>query len=202
MAITTYPMAAIATLVALIIASCPGGTTAASASTPPAPGKPAPAPAVSECFRALVNTSDCLTYVEVGSNLTKPEKGCCPEVAGLIESNPICLCELLSHPEAIGIKIDVNKALKLPSDCGMSNKSTPTIASCSAEGVPVSLAPSSEDSIAPSDQPREGPASSPSEEAANSSSTENKDNGASSIQASTLLFIFVFAITFLISLCS
>ncbi|KAF1872148.1 hypothetical protein Lal_00033802 [Lupinus albus] len=80
---------------------------------------------VGGCFPALVNMSNCLTYVEDGSNLTKPEKGCCPELAGLVDSNPICLCELLGKPDFVGIKINFNKALKLPSLCDVS---TPQLA--------------------------------------------------------------------------
>ncbi|KHN40236.1 Xylogen-like protein 11 [Glycine soja] len=161
----------------------------------------APAPESNGCLMALTNMSDCLTYVEDGSKLAKPDKGCCPELAGLIDSNPICLCELLGKPDSIGIKIDLNKALKLPSVCGVT---TPPVSTCSAVGVPVSLPPSmSEGSLSPGIAPGvsspsntdASPASSPggpgpsSEEAA-ASPSQNK-NGVSAIQASALTnFIF------------
>ncbi|MBA0757719.1 hypothetical protein Gotri_020787, partial [Gossypium trilobum] len=44
-------------------------------------GPSAEAP-TADCFTNLLNLSDCLTFVEAGSNLTKPVKACCPELAG------------------------------------------------------------------------------------------------------------------------
>nr|GMD14571.1 non-specific lipid transfer protein GPI-anchored 2-like [Ipomoea batatas]GMD16224.1 non-specific lipid transfer protein GPI-anchored 2-like [Ipomoea batatas] len=78
-----------------------------------------------------------------GSNLTKPDKGCCPELAGLVESHPECLCQLLANPEKIiGVPIELNKALKLPSVCKID---TPSVTLCSAIGIPVGApTPSSE----------------------------------------------------------
>lgn len=66
--------------------------------------------------------SDCLAFVERGSNTTTPGKGCCPEIAGLLDSNPICLCHMLGRAHSgakIGFNIDVDKALKLPSACSL-----------------------------------------------------------------------------------
>lgn len=126
--ITTFKTQAAIVAALLLITSTYHGTV--SAKIPASPPAPAPAKAITECFRALVNTSDCLSYVKSESNLTKPEKGCCPEMAGLVESKPICLCELLGHPEALGFAIDVHKALNLPSLCGLSS-SSPNVTSCS-----------------------------------------------------------------------
>lgn len=117
-------MAAIAALL-FAIAFC-----GVSAQSPAPESATAPSPAGSSCFTVLVNMSDCLTYVEDGSNLTKPDKGCCPELAGLVDSHPICLCELLGNPDSIGIKINLNKALKLPSVCGVI---TPPVSTCSGK---------------------------------------------------------------------
>lgn len=79
------------------------------------PGTPiAPAPAV-DCITVLTNVSDCLTYVQTGSNLTVPDKACCPEFAGLLESNPICLCQLIGQAENFGV--DLSRALMLPDAC-------------------------------------------------------------------------------------
>ncbi|KAL1358095.1 non-specific lipid transfer protein GPI-anchored 12 [Arachis hypogaea] len=186
---------ALAALVLAMAASC--GECASPAA--------APSPAENACFTALLNMSDCLTYVEDGSNETKPDKGCCPELAGLIDSNPICLCELLGNPDAVGIKIDLNRALKLPSVCRLT---TPPVSTCSAVGVPVSLPPSksASPSLAPKGStansssgvaPSPGNASPSSNEAAASSPSGNKDNanGAPTIQASVLTFIFGFIVS-------
>ncbi|KAK7401111.1 hypothetical protein VNO78_12425 [Psophocarpus tetragonolobus] len=184
-------IAVISTLV-LTLSCC-----AMSASSPMSGPAMAPAPESNECFMALTNMSACLTYVITGSNLTQPEKGCCPELAGLVESNPICLCQLLGNSESIGIQIDMNKALKLPSVCEVS---TPPVSACSAVGIPVSSPPSMSNmppSMAPGDSTPSndaatspgGPSPSASEEApANPSQTKN---GVSAIQASAFTnFIF------------
>nr|ACM78615.1 non-specific lipid-transfer protein-like protein [Tamarix hispida] len=99
----------------------------------------APGPAVdsggaNHCITALTNMSDCLSYAEKGSNLTKPDKPCCPELAGLVDSNPICLCELLGKGSSYGLQIDLNRALKLPETCKVD---TPPISMCSTVGIPV-----------------------------------------------------------------
>ncbi|XP_031100088.1 non-specific lipid transfer protein GPI-anchored 2-like [Ipomoea triloba] len=107
------------------------------------PGAFPMAPSSDNCLSNLLNMSDCLNYVQAGSNLTKPDKGCCPELAGLVESHPECLCQLLANPEKIiGVPIELNKALKLPSVCKID---TPSLTLCSAIGIPVGApTPSSE----------------------------------------------------------
>ncbi|KAL3850220.1 hypothetical protein ACJIZ3_012102 [Penstemon smallii] len=98
----------------------------------------APSPGL-DCMTYLFNLSDCLTFVGSDSNLTKPDPGCCPELANLVNTQPICLCELIGDPGRVGISIDTNKALKLPSVC---NVTTPPVSLCAAIGIPVSSAPS------------------------------------------------------------
>ncbi|KAH6765987.1 hypothetical protein C2S52_016970 [Perilla frutescens var. hirtella] len=105
----------------------------------------APSPEL-DCFPYLLNVSDCLTFVEGGSNLTKPEPGCCPELGKLVDTQPICLCQLLGNPAQVGITVDVKKALKLPSLC---NVTTPPVSLCAAIGIPISA-------LAPSEAPSPG----------------------------------------------
>ncbi|GLT81867.1 hypothetical protein SLE2022_002960 [Rubroshorea leprosula] len=120
---------------------------------------PEPAPSVfgpstaaapgSDCTTSLLNMSDCLSYVTNGSTATKPDKGCCPELAGLLESSPVCLCYLFDKniTASFGIILDTSRALKLPSVCGLT---TPPVSLCSAIiGVPVGSPTGSEDSPAP-----------------------------------------------------
>ncbi|MBA0790630.1 hypothetical protein Gohar_015266 [Gossypium harknessii] len=92
-------------------------------------GPSAEAP-TADCFTNLLNLSDCLTFVEAGSNLTKPVKACCPELAGLVESSPQCLCNLLGKnaTAVVGMDIDMKRALNLPTVC---NVSTPPVTLCS-----------------------------------------------------------------------
>ncbi|PWA62570.1 Bifunctional inhibitor/plant lipid transfer protein/seed storage helical domain-containing protein [Artemisia annua] len=95
--------------------------------TTPPMGAPTGAP---DCLTALANVSDCLTFVQVGSNLTKPDKACCPEFAGLLESNPICLCSLIGQSDQYGV--DLNRALMLPDACKVE---IPSLDNCPAAPV-------------------------------------------------------------------
>ncbi|XP_028758035.1 non-specific lipid transfer protein GPI-anchored 2 isoform X2 [Neltuma alba] len=143
MATTGRRMAAsAATVLVLCILACGVGAQSPVAAPGPAGGN--------DCFTALTNMSDCLTYVEEGSKQKKPEKACCGELAGLVDSNPICLCQLLAKPDFAGVKLDLNKALRLPSVCGVS---TPPVSTCSAVGVPVSALPPSSSNANPSLSP-------------------------------------------------
>jgi hypothetical protein len=126
----------VVTIVSLLFAStltCHGVSAANVAQSPAPVTADAPVPAPDVCFTAITNMSDCLTFVEDGSKLTKPDKGCCPELAGLVDGNPACLCHLLGNSESIiGIKINVNKALKLPTVCKVT---TPDISLCSGKNL-------------------------------------------------------------------
>ncbi|PKU64063.1 Xylogen-like protein 11 [Dendrobium catenatum] len=101
---------------------------------PTSPLPPSPAFTGPDCTTALLNLTSCLSFVVQGANLTVPEKGCCPSLAGLVDSNPICLCQLLSTSNTFGIKIDDTKALMLPTVCHVE---TPPVSLCSALGIPV-----------------------------------------------------------------
>ncbi|CAL5425639.1 unnamed protein product [Camellia sinensis] len=188
---TTIIVATAAFLLAMVAAQAP------AAAPEPAAGAPGPGGAM-DCMTSLANMSDCLTYVQAGSNLTKPDKACCPELAGLVESNPICLCQLLGNTSAtIGIQIELNKALNLPTVCAVQ---TPPISTCAAVGYAVPGPMSSE-------APERGPilsswahsvtrAMSPSPAASG-----NSGNAASSsIAASQLSILVGLAIAFLTTL--
>ncbi|WMV56272.1 hypothetical protein MTR67_049657 [Solanum verrucosum] len=130
-----------------------------------------------DCMTVLLNMSSCLTYVEQDSKLTKPDKECCPSFAGLLESNPICLCQLLGNPDKIGIQIDVNKALKLPNICKLE---TPPVSACAAMGIPIA-APTSAEVPAGSPGIANGEVSalSPGGFASSPTTSEDKNNAAS-----------------------
>ncbi|KAI7983562.1 Non-specific lipid transfer protein GPI-anchored 2 [Camellia lanceoleosa] len=164
-------------LLAMVAAQAP------AAAPEPAAGAPGPGGAM-DCITSLANMSDCLTYVQAGSNLTKPDKACCPELAGLVESNPICLCQLLGNTSAtLGIQIELNKALNLPTVCAVQ---TPPISTCAAVGYPVPGPMSSEASGAMSPSP---------------AASGNSGNVASpSIAASQLSILVGLAIAFLTTL--
>lgn len=77
---------------------------------------PAPAPAA-ECAVALQNLSRCSTYVEAGSNLSRPQKGCCRALAAVAGDDPACLCGLIDDYRGFGVRVDTTRALMLPSAC-------------------------------------------------------------------------------------
>jgi hypothetical protein len=103
--------------------------TAASSPQPAAaPGPASGGRMNSACMNALLNMSDCLTFVEKGSTARFPEEPCCPELAGLVGSNPVCLCDLLAGAAgSYGIAIDYHRALTLPGICRVS---TPPVSTC------------------------------------------------------------------------
>ncbi|XP_022960576.1 non-specific lipid transfer protein GPI-anchored 2-like [Cucurbita moschata] len=156
---------------------------------------PAPGPAVAtDCFTTLLNMSDCLSYVSAGSKDVKPDKHCCPELAGLVESSPSCLCQLLSDPNKVGLTIDVDRAMKLPSAC---NVSTPPVNLCSLLGFPVgSNSPGSAPAPAP------GPGVQPLDDggSATPGTPGSSGNRASSINRLHLAFLLGIALGFLSTL--
>ncbi|OVA03896.1 Twin-arginine translocation pathway [Macleaya cordata] len=133
-----------------------------------------------DCFTSILNMSDCLTYVEAGSNLTTPEKGCCPSLAGLVESTPICLCQFLGNSSSYGIQIDVKRALNLPKVCRVD---TPSVSLCAAFGVPVGVPTASQGPISPG----RGPVGSMGQESMPPS--PDGSNGSSSTPNSVLVFV-------------
>ncbi|XP_022731587.1 non-specific lipid transfer protein GPI-anchored 2-like [Durio zibethinus] len=119
----------VATIFVLTFCSCMAAQAPAPGPAAVAFGPSAEAP-TPDCVSNLYNLSDCLTYVQAGSNLTKPDKPCCPELAGLVESAPQCLCYLLDKnaTASYGFNIDMNRALNLPAVCHVS---TPPVSLCS-----------------------------------------------------------------------
>ncbi|XP_068339583.1 non-specific lipid transfer protein GPI-anchored 2-like [Pyrus communis] len=151
----------------------------------------APAPATTDCDTTLLGLSDCLTYVAEGSNLTKPDKPCCPELAGLVKDNPVCLCYLLGNTSSsLSFQIDMNRALKLPTVCKVD---TPPASTCAVLGIPVSAPIASEGPNSPdiAESP-EGPAP-----AAGSQEANKDKSGASRTADSVMALLGGLAIAFL-----
>ncbi|ESR59653.1 AAI domain-containing protein [Citrus sinensis] len=171
----------------LIMVSCIGSSSGqALAPGPYMAFGPSPSPE-DDCLMKVLNMSDCLSYVTEGSNVTVPDKPCCPELAGLVESNPICLCQLLGKNNTYGIKIDITRALKLPSVCGVT---TPPVNLCSLAGVPIEAPTGSPGPASPGTQPPSGLAASP--------SNGNNDNAASGNAGSVLALLVGLAVASLI----
>ncbi|KAL1807985.1 hypothetical protein ACET3Z_024975 [Daucus carota] len=87
-----------------------------------------------DCTTALFGMSDCLGYVQQGSNATKPDPACCPELSGLLKNQPTCLCLLLGDTSStFGIQIDLSRAIDLPKTCGLQ---LPDLSACPAAPSP------------------------------------------------------------------
>ncbi|CAN1171035.1 Non-specific lipid transfer protein GPI-anchored 11 [Linum perenne] len=116
-----------ATLIAAVIAI----SAAVSAAQMAPDCSPAPAPSV-DCSSELLSLSDCLSYVLVGSQETKPAKSCCSELAGLVESYPNCLCTLFTlNASSYGLEVDYGRAFGLPSSCSVTVP--PSVTACARE---------------------------------------------------------------------
>ncbi|KAL6644992.1 hypothetical protein ACP70R_014069 [Stipagrostis hirtigluma subsp. patula] len=97
----------------------------------------APAAAL-DCTGALLNLTPCLTYVERRSALTRPDKGCCGALAGVVDGEPACLCALVAGYGAHGVRVDPVRALALPTICRVD---APPPRLCAALGMPVAEPP-------------------------------------------------------------
>ncbi|XP_064985375.1 non-specific lipid transfer protein GPI-anchored 11-like [Musa acuminata AAA Group] len=98
-------------------------------------GAPVAAPAPSpDCSSALLDLADCLSFVENGSTVAKPEGQCCSGLKKVVKEDVICLCEVLKQGPSLGVNL--TKALTLPSACKLS---TPPFSKCniSIAGVPA-----------------------------------------------------------------
>ncbi|XP_058196244.1 non-specific lipid transfer protein GPI-anchored 12-like [Rhododendron vialii] len=193
---TAILVAAAALLVAVAVAqapaAAPGPDTSTTAAGAPGPSTVAGGPGPSagqDCVNYLFNMSDCLTYVEEGSNLTAPDKACCPELAGLVESHPVCLCQLLGTniSASFGVQINRQKALNLPSVCAVG---TPPISMCSVAGYPLGVPMPSE---APSPPGSTSPEASTPKSEATSPEASTPKSGASGIANVSQLLGFAIA---------
>ncbi|XP_072993090.1 non-specific lipid transfer protein GPI-anchored 11-like [Typha latifolia] len=105
----------------------------------------APSPSM-DCTSALLDLAGCLTFVEEGSKVAKPEGSCCSGLKKVVKEEVACLCEIFKGSQDFGVSLNLTKALTLPSACGVS---TPPFSKCniSLAGVPgasPALSPSME----------------------------------------------------------
>ncbi|XP_048138501.1 non-specific lipid transfer protein GPI-anchored 5-like [Rhodamnia argentea] len=85
--------------------------------------------AQTSCGSALTSLSPCLSFITGNSSV--PSSACCTQLASVVKSEPLCLCEVLngSASSALGVNINQTQALKLPPAC---NVQTPPTSSCNA----------------------------------------------------------------------
>lgn len=171
MAMLRLKWAVMLAVLAVAVGTASGAHRSAPAPVTPVVAAPAPQPTISpECMDAVLNMSDCLPYVESGSTTKHPDKACCPELDGLLQSNPVCLCQLLAGGgESYGVSVDYKRAMALPGVCGLN---APPLSACAAFGVPVGPSSAPLTGVPPSatgpQMPANTPSTSPSKSAASS----------------------------------
>ncbi|KAG8096164.1 hypothetical protein GUJ93_ZPchr0013g37269 [Zizania palustris] len=141
MAMIMPPVVAAAVALLVLTSLQPRAARAQISAAPLAAPAPAPWPWPGEldCTGALLNLSSCLTYVEPRSALTRPDKGCCGALAGVVLDEAACLCGLVGGYGAYGVNVDAVRALALPTICHVD---APPPRLCAALGLPVAEPPS------------------------------------------------------------
>ncbi|KAH7683522.1 Plant non-specific lipid-transfer protein/Par allergen protein [Dioscorea alata] len=104
-----------------------------------------------DCSSALTNLVECLSFVEYGSKLEKPQGHCCAALKKVLKDDVSCLCEAFKQSPSNGVKLNMTKAFGLPHACGIS---TPSLSNCK---IDVAGSPSS----TPGESSANSPASAP-----------------------------------------
>lgn len=86
----------------------------------------APAPSV-DCTDALLSLAGCLSYVEEGSTVAKPDESCCSGLKDVVRKEVACLCQAFQGSQNFGVTLNMTKALQLPSACKVK---TPPFSKC------------------------------------------------------------------------
>ncbi|XP_021896074.1 non-specific lipid-transfer protein-like protein At5g64080 isoform X2 [Carica papaya] len=85
---------------------------------------PSPSPS-SDCSILILNMADCLSFLAVGSNDTKPTSDCCSGFKMVLKEDAKCICQSIKNSADLGI--NMTKAATLPSACKVS---APSVQGC------------------------------------------------------------------------
>lgn len=84
------------------------------------------ASAQSGCTTVIVGLAPCMAYIM--GNSSAPASPCCSQLAGVVRSQPQCLCMILNGGAALlGVTLNQTRALALPTACNMQ---TPPVSLC------------------------------------------------------------------------
>lgn len=74
-----------------------------------------------ECADRLMGLATCLTYVEATATARAPTPDCCSGFKQVLGASKKCLCVLVKDRDepALGLKINVTRAMNLPSVCSI-----------------------------------------------------------------------------------
>jgi len=82
----------------------------------------------SSCTNVFISLAPCLDYVT--GNTSTPSSSCCSQLAYVVSSQPLCLCEVVNGAAssiAASFNINQTRALALPTSC---NLQTPPLSTC------------------------------------------------------------------------
>ncbi|KAI5680244.1 hypothetical protein M9H77_01471 [Catharanthus roseus] len=153
--------------------------------------------AQSSCTNELMGLSPCLNYVT--GNATAPSSSCCTQLAGVVNSQPRCLCLLLNGgASSVGITINQTRALALPDDCKVQ---TPPVSRCNSPNGETPSANSPEGS--PAGSSNETPSISDAPAGGGSKTVPSTVDSSVGVRSSTkLLPLFQLIIGFLLFIAS
>ncbi|XP_006658324.1 non-specific lipid transfer protein GPI-anchored 5-like [Oryza brachyantha] len=131
------------------------------------------------CSSVMMTLSPCLDYISGKSLL--PEFTCCTTLAGVVQSDPRCLCMVLDGSAAsFGIAINHTRAMELPGTCKVQ---APPIGQC--KGVPTP--PAAPDTPTLADEPVEVNEDEPSPPPAGSTGANTTSSSTNSKKAGSLM---------------
>ncbi|CAI8584608.1 unnamed protein product [Vicia faba] len=144
------------------------------------------AAAQSSCTNVLVSLSPCLNYIT--GNSSTPSSGCCSNLASVVSSSPLCLCQVLGGGgSSLGININQTQALALPGACKI--KTPPTSQCKTTTAVSPAISPAGTEAESPNSVPSgTGSKSTP--------STGDGSSSGNSIKLSIPLLVILAAATY------
>ncbi|XP_059064654.1 non-specific lipid transfer protein GPI-anchored 15 isoform X1 [Cryptomeria japonica] len=89
----------------------------------------------SGCGTSLATLSPCMGYITSNVTTSLPPQSCCTALSSVVQSNAVCLCQLLTTNSPLGFPINQTQALALPGACKITS---PALTQCKAvAGAPA-----------------------------------------------------------------
>ncbi|XP_066392931.1 non-specific lipid transfer protein GPI-anchored 5-like isoform X2 [Miscanthus floridulus] len=130
----------------------------------------------SGCSSVMMTLSPCMDFIS--SKAPEPGISCCSVLAGVVQTDPLCLCMVLDGTAtSFGISINQTRAMELPGVCKVK---APPISQCAGAPAPT---PSNEAATAEGEEV-EAAADSPS---GNGTSSSTNSKNAASLMATMLI---------------
>ncbi|KAF5739716.1 Bifunctional inhibitor/lipid-transfer protein/seed storage 2S albumin superfamily protein [Tripterygium wilfordii] len=137
---------------------------------------PSPSSPSVDCSTVIFDMLDCVPFLSDGSTQTKPTPGCCSGYQSVISVDPECICFAIKSSGDMGIKLNITKAMTLPSACGLP---APPV-DCGTALPPSGSAPAPATPPPPSPSPPSPPSPSPSPAAPSNDEPAPPSDGGSS----------------------